>query len=610
MPQLPKLNTTNLNDHSQDQPLSASALASPLTSANVNGRPPLVSHESAKSRERTKFKGVIDKFMGNFNEKFLSGNSNGKSGSNNKNVQQEPMDISTPYNTVHVTHVGFDSNTGEFTGLPKEWTALITQSGITKQEQENNPQAVIHAIEFFQGNTQETIDNVVWNKIPASSNDKAVIEDKSERGEGEGSIANKALKRFSSLRITKSKEQEEEKQVESSGDAGAGGLVSGNTNLEVDHKKSLEDEFLDDVHSINSESTGSISGEFGANEKDLPQLQRLTDTKSLEVEEESREPLSNTGPPGTVKRRPPKEDKKGMDDKEVIRILQELCINSDPLLIYSDMVKIGQGASGGVFIAYREGYAMPVAIKQMNLDKQPKKELIINEIMVMKRSQHPNIVNFIESYLWKGDLWVVMEYMEGGSLTDVVTCNMIMEGQIAAICKQVLEGLKHLHANGVIHRDIKSDNVLLSMQGEIKLTDFGFCAQLHETQSKRNTLVGTPYWMAPEVVTRKAYDQKVDVWSLGILAIEMIEGEPPYLNENPLRALYLIANNGTPDLQNPESLSDIFKDFLFLCLQVNPAFRPTAAELLRHPFLRKADPLYTLTPLIKAAKDTIQQQED
>jgi serine/threonine protein kinase len=106
----------------------------------------------------------------------------------------------------------------------------------------------------------------------------------------------------------------------------------------------------------------------------------------------------------------------------------------------------------------------------MNLQKQPKKELIINEILIMKDSQHPNIVNFIDSYLWHGDLWVIMEYMEGGSLTDVVTCNMMMEGQIAAVCKEVLQGLIHLHDKGVIHRDIKSDNVLLSLQGNIKLS--------------------------------------------------------------------------------------------------------------------------------------------
>jgi serine/threonine protein kinase len=122
-----------------------------------------------------------------------------------------------------------------------------------------------------------------------------------------------------------------------------------------------------------------------------------------------------------------------------------------------------------VFIAHRQEN-IPVAIKQMNLDQQPKKELIINEILVMKKSQHPNIVNYLDSYLWKGDLWVVMEYMEGGSLTDVVTCNMMMEGQIAAVCQEVLRGLHHLHSKGVIHRDIKSDNILLSMKGDIKLS--------------------------------------------------------------------------------------------------------------------------------------------
>lgn len=127
-------------------------------------------------------------------------------------------------------------------------------------------------------------------------------------------------------------------------------------------------------------------------------------------------------------------------------------------------------ASGGVYTAYQMGTNVSVAIKQMNLEKQPKQDLIINEILVMKSSRHPNIVNYIDSFLYKGDLWVVMEYMEGGSLTDVVTCNIMTEGQIAAVSRETAEGLKHLHNHGVIHRDIKSDNILLSMNGDIKLS--------------------------------------------------------------------------------------------------------------------------------------------
>jgi p21-activated kinase 1 len=135
------------------------------------------------------------------------------------------------------------------------------------------------------------------------------------------------------------------------------------------------------------------------------------------------------------------------------------------------LVKIGQGASGGVFTATQNNSGQCVAIKQMNLEQQPKKDLIINEILVMRDSKHPNIVNYLDSFLYKGDLWVVMEYMEGGSLTDVVTSNLMTEGQIATICRETLEGLKHLHSKGVIHRDIKSDNVLLALNGEVKLSN-------------------------------------------------------------------------------------------------------------------------------------------
>jgi p21-activated kinase 1 len=289
--------------------------------------------------------------------------------------------------------------------------------------------------------------------------------------------------------------------------------------------------------------------------------------------------------------------------EDVVLRLRAICSEGDPNRHYSSLKKIGQGASGGVYTAEQLATGQSVAIKQMNLEQQPKKDLIINEILVMKDSKHPNIVNYIDSYLWRGDLWVVMEYMQGGSLTDVVTTNLMTEGQIAAICRETLEGLRHLHSKGVIHRDIKSDNVLLALNGCIKLTDFGFCAQLGEAGGHRTTMVGTPYWMAPEVVTRKEYGPKVDIWSLGIMAIEMIEGEPPYLNENPLRALYLIATNGTPQIQNPESLSLIFRDFLSRALEVNAELRPTATELLLHPFLQKAEPLVTLTPLIKAARE-------
>ncbi|KAH7390509.1 serine/threonine-protein kinase shk2 [Pyrenochaeta sp. MPI-SDFR-AT-0127] len=310
-----------------------------------------------------------------------------------------------------------------------------------------------------------------------------------------------------------------------------------------------------------------------------------------------------------------------MSESEVMAKLREVVSKEKPLDSYNKQKKIGQGASGSVYVArIREGATSPmarrvmqengpraqVAIKQMDLRNQPRKELIVNEIIVMKDSKHPNIVNFLDAFLQEeqSELWVVMEFMEGGALTDVIDNNpSISEDQIATICFETCKGLEHLHQQNIIHRDIKSDNVLLDGRGNVKITDFGFCAKLTEQRSKRATMVGTPYWMAPEVVKQKEYGNKVDIWSLGIMAIEMIESEPPYLNEEPLKALYLIATNGTPRLKKPDKLSKELKAFLSVCLCVDVKSRASASELMSHDFLKSGCSLASLSQLLNFRKN-------
>ncbi|KAI8065744.1 kinase-like domain-containing protein [Gongronella butleri] len=564
------------NSRTRPSPPVPPSTASPLDEIDTEDLNRSNSNKSddSKSRDRNTLKDVFGKFVGSFND-LLNKEKDAKEA-------DKEMEIGEPFNAKHVTHVGFDPATGEFTGLPHEWQILLQQSGISKKEQYQNPQAVLDAIGFYQ-ETRGAHDDQVFHKMELASTMRQQESYHSPTADYVDNYVDNEL-------VTPADDGPAQPKPHIDAAPTPTKNYSSNTNA--------NDRFYAEM---GIEPPRTSPTQMGS-----PQSARDYDIKrklSAKKREKKEEKPSLVASPGTVKTRVPKEKKSGMKDSEVIAKLQTICTEADPSKVYRNMTKIGQGASGGVFIAHTSNNDRPVAIKQMNLEQQPKKELIINEILVMKESRHKNIVNFIDSYIWKGDLWVIMEYMEGGSLTDVVTNNMMMEGQIAAVCKEVLEGLQHLHTKGVIHRDIKSDNVLLSLHGDIKLTDFGFCAQLNEMQAKRTTMVGTPYWMAPEVVTRKAYGYKVDIWSLGVMAIEMIEGEPPYLNENPLRALYLIANNGTPQLQDPDALSPIFRDFLARCLSVEVEARPTASELLKHPFLKCADPLPSLAPLIRAARE-------
>jgi len=242
----------------------------------------------------------------------------------------------------------------------------------------------------------------------------------------------------------------------------------------------------------------------------------------------------------------------------------------------------------------------------MELGKENLK-LITTEISIMKTSRHPSIIEYIDSYAVEGQLWVVMEFMDGGCLTDILDeyeSVALSESQIALICKQTLLGLEYIHVLNRIHRDIKSDNILLSSTGAVKIADFGYAAQLTADKTKRNTIVGTPYWMAPELIRGQDYNHRVDIWSTGIMLMEMAEGNPPYMEHPPLRALFLITTKGIPGLKSPEAWSADFRQFVTLSLELEPNNRPDATQLLKHTFLQKTADPSELSNVIKRAKQS------
>lgn len=504
-----------------------------------------------------------------------------------------PLGSSGPTNFVHQVHVGFDPVSGAFTGLPEQWTRLLTSSAITKEDYARNPQAVLDVLEFYTENQKRgdwsatasaTMPDYIGNLKPSSSTPSNIsaVPTATRFGAGTGYAGSQASSSGASQLMARNGSN-------ASSSSGSSLMPQypqtalkspAATTPNAMARRNQDDYFAPprsaSSSSVTADTNGARAAQQAANNvspaagitrvapappsaasgKSLPSapaqqqpaqgLKPLVSQSSQRPAQESRSPssapaqepprapptIARPAPPAPIsstqqvktgasapvakplpspdnahhqqtlqalsKPQPPKQPAaqngerriSTMTEAQITAKLRSVVSPQDPSKLYSKIKKVGQGASGSVYVAKTLETGVKVAIKQMDLSAQPRKELIVNEILVMKDSKHPNIVNFLDSFLVKNtELWVVMEYMEGGALTDVIDNNTLEEEQISAICfevrllffsngsQQVLtlfvqtcKGLQHLHNQHIIHRDIKSDNVLLDAQGHVKIS--------------------------------------------------------------------------------------------------------------------------------------------
>ncbi|XP_041850761.1 serine/threonine-protein kinase TAO1 [Melanotaenia boesemani] len=292
--------------------------------------------------------------------------------------------------------------------------------------------------------------------------------------------------------------------------------------------------------------------------------------------------------------------------------IAELFFKEDPEKLFSDLREIGHGSFGAVYFAQDVQTNDVVAIKKMSYSGKQSTEKwqdIIKEVKFLQRIQHPNTIEYKGCYLREHTAWLVMEYCLG-SASDLLEVHKkpLQEVEIAAITHGALQGLAYLHSHNMIHRDIKAGNILLTEPGQVKLADFGSAS----IACPANSFVGTPYWMAPEVILAMdegQYDGKVDIWSLGITCVELAERKPPLFNMNAMSALYHIAQNESPTLQSTE-WTDYFRNFVDSCLQKIPQDRPNSEELVKHAFVQRERPESVLIDLINRTKDAVRELDN
>ncbi|OBZ84957.1 Serine/threonine-protein kinase ste20, partial [Choanephora cucurbitarum] len=440
---------------------------------------------------------------------------------------------SGPTDFIHKVHVGFDPITGAFTGLPDQWTRLLEGSAITAEDAAKNPQAVLDVLEFYAEQTKreeeeygtsqlqgavERMSGLGWDKMMQEKS----LHLQSPTSPQQNMVPNvklppkniptrpappppSAIAALAELRIQEQQQQQPVKSpsspkpslsnksnyTSSSRDQQNGSPTTQTAAKEGEEKK----KFIP----LRSSSINYYQHREREKEQHKVQLQHLESEKERERERERerlhREREREKAAAQVSSKKKAEQRISTMTEAQIMEKLRSVVSKGDPNECYKKIKRVGQGASGSVYVANSLVTNTKVAVKQMDLVHQPRKELIVNEILVMKESQHPNIVNFLDAFLiGNSDLWVVMEFMEGGALTDVIDNNSKMtEQQISTVCLETVAGLHHLHSQNIIHRDIKSDNILLNAQGHVKISDFGFCAKLTDQKKKRATMVGTPY---------------------------------------------------------------------------------------------------------------------
>ncbi|KAL0091719.1 kinase-like domain-containing protein [Phycomyces blakesleeanus] len=482
------------------------------------------------------------------------------------------MDIGKPTQFEHGIHVEYDKEHGVYMGLPDVWQFTLPSDDILDTEFINP------------------------NLVPSPPYSRAIQTRAQSITAGVGSPYNVCH----SVHIQESK------------------IGSGLTGVPEEWEKIIESNIT--IPETTTSSTTSDSSTFVCTSGTLAQKPSTFKSPRTHHYIDSRNTLTGHEIPLTTRTNPPlrlsavaeshtqaatpktlyKTNKKPVLDSGYI---DDLVDPTDPTRIYNEFNLIAQGESGQLYSAKCIHTNQTVAVKKIPITSIEKLSKIRNELVTMKSSRHPNVVEYIATYRTQNEVWVVMECMDI-ALSDILSTKScegkpcLREDQIGRVARELLRALCRIHRLGRVHRDIRSDNVLLNMRGEVKIADFGHCAQLTQNSPHRNSVVGTPYWMAPEVIKGQNYAYKADIWSLGIVLMEMAQGNPPYVDSPPLRALCLIASHGSPDLDDPKIWSGHFKHFLAECTTIDPTKRPDAATLLKHPFMMSIGSKDTLIELI------------